>query len=93
VGQAANDLALPGAPKAAVPVAFAAGAAAAGRVSAPFAGSAAGASVRPAVSAVQVRSFALGVGVPVPASAGVSGGLVPASRIACPAVAGISGPV
>src|ERR1700674_556620 len=63
------------------------------RVSAPFAASAAGASVLPAALSRHSRSFALAVGVPVPASAGVSDGPLPASGIACSAVAGISGPV
>jgi len=93
VGHVANDLALPEAPKAAVPAAFAADAAAAGRVSAPFAGSVAGVFVRPAAASLDQRSFALSVGGPVPASVVVSGDPVPASGIACSAVAGISGPV
>ena len=71
--------------------AFAASAAAAECVSAPSAGSVAGAFVLPAASAPRWRSVSLDAGVPVPAAARVSGVPDSASGLACPAVAGISG--
>jgi hypothetical protein len=61
-------------------------------VFAPFAESAAGASVRFAAFWLGLRSVEPGAGGPVLASAGVSGGPAAAERKAYPAVAGISGP-
>src|SRR5271166_3692985 len=72
---------------------FPATSAAAGRVFAPISASVAGASARSADFSLRWRFVGPAAGGPGPAAAGVSGGPVPASRKACPAVAGISGPV